>query len=170
MDELERLLEKLKDPDAWTRIEAVMALGNVRDVKGVPALIDALKDETWEVRFDAAEALGKIGDARAVPALIDALKDEYEFVRGSVAHALVEIVGEKEMDLSKVQASLLEFVNRKKDPDEREKAKRLAVLAYTNIANAVSERKGKEMPGEMLPARIKPPKKGLYRTRRVVNG
>jgi HEAT repeat protein len=96
MDEIDRLIVKLGDPDPEVRSSAAWRLGVIKDARPFPALVEALKDEEWGVRKGAAEALGKIGEANsassevaeAVPALIEALKDENIGVRRDVVDAL----------------------------------------------------------------------------------
>ena len=70
---------------------AELALGEIRDVNAVEALIVALKDEEWIIRQGAAEALGKIQDVRAVEPLIKALDDENQRVREAANKALEKL-------------------------------------------------------------------------------
>jgi hypothetical protein len=81
---------------------------------------------------------------------------------------LAEIAGRTEVDLDKVRESLQEFVDKEKDPDRRENVRGWASLTYVKIAKAVSERKKLQMGGVLSTGKIKPPKKGMYRTRRAV--
>ncbi len=83
------LLNYLKDGDEHVQRTATRALGVIKDVSAVPALIEYLKDKN--VRLHAAEALGWIGDRSAVPALLKDLNDEDKQVRCSAAWALGEI-------------------------------------------------------------------------------
>ena len=86
----ERLVERLKDQDAFVRVEAAQALAALPPAPEIMAPIwekvfqDA--DETTVVH--ALDALAALGPA-AVPRLIDALK--YEKVRGQVAYILGKI-------------------------------------------------------------------------------
>ncbi|MHA1521420.1 MAG: HEAT repeat domain-containing protein [Promethearchaeota archaeon] len=74
-------------------VGAIKALGNLRDPKGVPALIRALDDEAdGNVRCAACLALGKIKDNSAVPALIELLaREKYWYVRRDAIKALMKI-------------------------------------------------------------------------------
>lgn len=66
-----------------------VALGNIRDLQAVPALIGALHDYEPLVRGHAAWALGRIGGAQAKAALQDALQsEEHEEVRKEILCAL----------------------------------------------------------------------------------
>ncbi|MHA1511589.1 MAG: HEAT repeat domain-containing protein, partial [Promethearchaeota archaeon] len=75
-------------------VEAIKALGKIKDPKGLPVLIEALKDESdGAVRCAAALAMGKIKDKSAVPYLITALDDKYWYVRRDAAKALSKLKG-----------------------------------------------------------------------------
>jgi HEAT repeat protein len=82
------LLNTLKNKDPNVRMNAILALGEIRNVQAVEPLISALKDKDPGVRTRAAEALMKIPDNRAVEPLIIALKDEYPGVRMNAALAM----------------------------------------------------------------------------------
>jgi HEAT repeat protein len=73
------------------RWKAAEALGSIRDVAAVPALVKALVDRSDAVRYCAAQALGSIGDVSAVPALIEALKDRSANVRCQAVQSLGEL-------------------------------------------------------------------------------
>jgi HEAT repeat protein len=160
------LIDKLRDKNDTVRGVAARSLGDIKERKAVPGLIGLLRDNDTKVRWETAHALGKIEDARAVPGLIGLLKgtDAEVWV---ATNALVSIAKKEDVDLREVRGWLSEIV----DKEEPQKIKRRALSAYVQIAKAVSERKESNMPGEMLPARIKPKKPGIYRTamRRAVN-
>jgi HEAT repeat protein len=86
------LIEKLKSPEALTRLKAVRTLpersGDAAQI--VPALIEALKDEDEDVRRGAAFGLGSFGEQarQAIPALQAALRDRDSSVRKAAAVAL----------------------------------------------------------------------------------
>ncbi len=66
-----------------------VALGNIGDVRAVPALIGALHDDESLIRSHAAWALGQIGGEEAIQALRDAFNSEEEReVRKEIAYAL----------------------------------------------------------------------------------
>jgi len=70
----------------------IAALGKLRDVRAVPALIAHLPDVL--TRLEVVQALGEIGDASAEPVLVERLKsDEYVPVRVAAAHALARMGG-----------------------------------------------------------------------------
>ena len=89
-DEVDTLIQKLKDNDKYVRRYAAEALGNIEDARKVEPLIAALKDKDSFVRWKAVEALWDIKDARAVEPLIAALKDKDKNVRCGAAYALGE--------------------------------------------------------------------------------
>ena len=96
-DKVKLLIKDLKNPDAFVRSEAVLALGKIGE-KAVPALIEALKDTDKYVRLHATRALGKIGQGASpevlkliIPALTEALKDTDKYVRLHATRALERI-------------------------------------------------------------------------------
>lgn len=84
---------KNKNETPQVRREAIEALGILKDVRSVEALIQALSDPTPGVRARAASALGLIGDKRAIDPLIGCLKDE-AFVKSKAAESLSKITGQ----------------------------------------------------------------------------
>ena len=68
-DEVPDLLEKVADPDASVRKDAIDKLGKLRDSRAVEAIIGALKDADEKVRTMAVRSLGLIADIRAVKPL-----------------------------------------------------------------------------------------------------
>ena len=60
-DDVERLIDQLRDRDKYVRGNATVALGRIGDTRAVEPLIKALEDEDSGVRWTAAVALGKIG-------------------------------------------------------------------------------------------------------------
>lgn len=92
-DEVERLINDLKDESWQIRWYAAQALGEIKNPRAVEPLAVALKDKNVYVRAMAAWALGEIKDRRAVKPLIDALSDQIKDVRKKAALALQEITG-----------------------------------------------------------------------------
>jgi HEAT repeat protein len=94
-DAVPKLVESLRDKDAFVRCEAAEDLGQVgrsaRDA--LPALRLALADSDAHVRVSAALALARIDkeDRQAVPALLAALEHKDEEVRTRAAGALAEL-------------------------------------------------------------------------------
>jgi HEAT repeat protein len=87
-----RLVTLLTDPDAWVRMAAARALGEVHNRSAVPALISTLSDADGHVRELAVWALSELKDKRAVAALCSVLlSDARAEVRGGAAEALGEI-------------------------------------------------------------------------------
>ena len=87
------LVRALRDPDAFLRVNAALALGELRGPRpefagiGRP-LMDALGDESAQVRAMAASALGRQKEPDAVAALAGLLDDESELVRKTAAAVL----------------------------------------------------------------------------------
>jgi hypothetical protein len=90
--EVDRWIERLKDPNAGIAFSATMELGELGDPRAVPPLIDALKGHRdYFVRLGAATALGMLLALDAVPALIEALDDKEDLVRAAANQSLIAI-------------------------------------------------------------------------------
>ena len=87
-----QLITLLGDTDAWVRMAAARAIGEVRDGRATETLIATLSDADWRVRRLAAWALNEMKEKRAVAALCQSLLgDSHAEVRGAAAEALGEI-------------------------------------------------------------------------------
>lgn len=90
------VVNRLDDPDAEVRLEAVRALGRIKSAEAVHALLTRLGDPTSPVRMEAARALGHIRDRQAVPFLISALENsQSEEFEEACVQALGEIGGQE---------------------------------------------------------------------------
>ncbi len=88
-DEMEYLLESLRDEDPHVRVFTINSIvDNSNNKSAIPSLIKCLFDEASEVRSRAAWALGKIEATEALDELVKALDDSDWRVRKSVARAL----------------------------------------------------------------------------------
>ena len=87
-----QLITLLGDSDAWVRMAAARALGEVRDERALTRLVATLSDDNWRVRELAVWALSEMKDDRAVTALCSVLlSDARVEVRRGAAEALGEI-------------------------------------------------------------------------------
>ena len=98
--DIDGLIKALKHSDTVVRMDAAIALGEIRNIRAVEPLIDALKD-TEIVRWEAVWALGEIGDKRAVGPLINLLKDSDTNVRWDAAESLRKIRDPRGLDALK---------------------------------------------------------------------
>ena len=80
------LLKVLKENEL-IRTETVVALGNLKDPRAVPAMVQLPSSYSEELRSNAAEALRKIGPP-AVPAVLVAAKAPDPIVRAGAVRAL----------------------------------------------------------------------------------
>jgi len=88
-NQVEALINALKDKDEIVRASAAISLGNLHAEQAVQPLIEALQDEVADVRGHAAHALGSCGsNEEIVEPLIPLLKDENDGVRLWTAYAL----------------------------------------------------------------------------------
>ena len=88
--ELIRVVDDLGRDDKL-RAFAAVALGGIKDKRGVPPLIASLSDVSHEVVAEGAAALGQIGDSRAVEPLIPLLTHKDQSVAASAAKSLAQI-------------------------------------------------------------------------------
>lgn len=89
-EDVKSLKKKLSDERPYIRWRTARALGQIKDIHAIRALITILKDRNLNVRMKAAEELIKIGKP-AVEPLIAALKGENPYVREFAAVTLGEI-------------------------------------------------------------------------------
>ena len=85
----------LKQLEGSGRAEAVTALGKLKDVRAVSALVSVLHDPDWQVRMNAATALGPIGGPEQAPQLETLLEDEVNVVREWAARSLEMMTGKR---------------------------------------------------------------------------
>ncbi|MEW6749281.1 MAG: HEAT repeat domain-containing protein [Candidatus Micrarchaeota archaeon] len=159
------LIEALDNEDSDIRRIAVRALGKIRDPRSIGPLIRMLGDPEYDIIEAASEALAKHGEA-AVPPLIDALYTDDWDVQDGAAKALIELAKTTDIDLSRLAEALQNaFGDMKKKGDrlEGQLKREWALSTYKTIAESMKKRKQKEMPEELLPAKIKKPEKGIYR-------
>ena len=170
MDEVEKLIERLKNEGVRARRIATEQLGEKRDARAVPALVEALKDEDLYIQWSAAWSLGKIGDASAVPALIGVLGDRNRNVRYYASLALGKIVEKCETieDLKKFEEMFEEFLSTLK---EGYHDKKIIIDVQTKVAkwtSRIAKKKDNLIPERdlLLTDKPKPPKKGngVYQT------
>lgn len=124
---LEILLQKLKDPDPFVRVEAVQALGEIQSEEALLPVCSCLNDENLYVRAYAAEAVGKIGHVDtsfALLRLISSLDDPSPYVRAMMLVALGELQDERAL------APIRQLLN-----DEDESVREMAAWAIANIEN-----------------------------------
>ena len=121
-DDLDSLLESLKDEDSHVRIFTIDSIvDNQNNKKAVPTLIKMLSQDVQEVRTKIAWALGKIGELSAVESLVEALKDEYWEVRRNALRSLGEL-----MALDAIPA----IVKKLEDLNWEVRAESIVVLEY----------------------------------------
>jgi beta-lactamase regulating signal transducer with metallopeptidase domain len=110
-----QLIILLGDRDAWVRMAAGRAIGELRDDRAIETLIATLSDSDWRVRQMIAWALSEMKADRAVNALCAILlSDARAEVRRGAAEALGEIRSEAAL------ASLTQALN---DPESSVSAK-----------------------------------------------
>ena len=92
--EVDRWIERLKDPDNGLSFSATYKLKDLKDLRAVPPLIETLKlHKDYYTRLGAATALGELHACDAVAALVDALDDREDLVQTAAGEALTTITG-----------------------------------------------------------------------------
>lgn len=117
---LDPLVKALKHRDANVAQEAIVALGNLRDVRALPELLPFLAEDSW-LQLAAIEAVGKLGSTEAVEDLEYLLPNEV--LAPMVEEALARIGG-----LQAVMALARHWVARGKDADVQVTLQRLAEM------------------------------------------
>jgi HEAT repeat protein len=84
------LIEALQDRDGQVPVRAAEALGRLRVVRAVPALMTALKDKEEYIRWAAADALAQLGEP-AVEPLVALLRDPNPVMRDVAIRTLGKI-------------------------------------------------------------------------------
>lgn len=94
---VEPLIKALGDTDWGVRVDAIFALGRMKDLsaEAIPDIIKTLKDEDETVRLTAAKILGEFEDPIAVDPLCDLLNDKNERVKTSAIVSLGILGDEK---------------------------------------------------------------------------
>jgi HEAT repeat protein len=101
VDQNQQLTEMLKTEGMRyhdVQINAIKALGEIKDETAVGGLVAELSDDTGYIRCAIALSLGKIGSNKAVPALIEALNDKIWYMRRDSAIALGQIADPRATD------------------------------------------------------------------------
>jgi len=97
-EELNRLLELLRDKDPVKRWRAAKKLSDFDNDRARRALIQVLmEDPDWRVRFSAAESLGRVGGKKAIEALYEAVMEDSswevrEIARSNLERILDEVI------------------------------------------------------------------------------
>jgi len=176
------LVHALASEHPTVRMNAAEALGclfisHIDDcdrVAAVSALVQIFEnDGDRRVRMQAARAVSNTTCAGVTCTLIRALDDADPNIRILVSNLLVKQVSSIESDLSLVQKTLEGFVNGRRkagDPAIIKEAEKEASEHYIKIAEAFRKSKNRVLicaDGEMLEARLKPPKSrrdsGMFR-------
>lgn len=122
----EALLKTLKDDNKLVRIQAVYALGNLKDLHSVTQIVELLDNDQWsQMKSACCSALGNIGDSFAVESLLTALNNSSENVRYSAANALGRI-----KDTRAVEPHLIAMLS---DPEIRVRS--IAAVALGSIGD-----------------------------------
>lgn len=86
------LLVAAKNPDAYTRASAVLALGGIQDPTAQAAALAAMRDSSSYVRIAAATALRTWPSANAIDAMLAALDDPDGRVCDAAVRTLADII------------------------------------------------------------------------------
>ncbi|MEW5820753.1 MAG: HEAT repeat domain-containing protein [Cyanobacteriota bacterium] len=103
-----RLLDKKNNK--LIRLEAVIALGKIKDKNAVDPLLKLLYYEPFEIRVSTIKSLALIGSSTVIPNFINTLNDKDPRIRIATAEALV-ILGDKR--------SIIHLEGIRLDPDEK---------------------------------------------------
>ncbi len=125
----EALSATLTDPSGDVRIQTMLALGELRDIRAIPLLLDLFRKSDYP--SIAAQALSSFGDDnRITETIITALQDEDPFIRRCAASAIET----GEIDDERVAKPLVALL-KDDDPTVREAAAR--ALGHITSQSAV---------------------------------
>ena len=93
---IREVLDRLDDPEAEIREEAVRALARIGSEEARLALEARLADPGSDLRVEAARAIGRLGDLDSLPALESALRDGDPVLRAACAGAIASLSGRAE--------------------------------------------------------------------------
>ena len=146
--------------NAWeVRREATRSLAGVNNFRAIAALVRALGDDNNSVAFWASQSLITTGKS-AVRALMGALKNDNPMVQFRAAHSLGKI---GDVDLEEVRSALRKFIERKMD---KKSAMKDAAECYHELCITLGGKREKiNMPGEVIQAKLRPPKGRVFRRR-----
>lgn len=88
---LDRLLSAADSKNDYIRRAGIIALGSLKDRRGMRVLTKALTEKNDLIRWSAVLSLGHIADKGAIPYLLKMLRDRDDFVRAGATWALGEI-------------------------------------------------------------------------------
>ncbi|MHC5009861.1 MAG: HEAT repeat domain-containing protein [Planctomycetota bacterium] len=95
--EVDRWIERLRDPNENIRFSATLELGRLKSLRATEPLLGVLKgDRDFYVRLGAATALGDIRACDAVPALIDRLNDDKDALVRTAANDALRLITEEQ--------------------------------------------------------------------------
>lgn len=122
MDNIQRLVAELRDPDEMIRRNAAEDLGDYRTTEAVFALAEALNDSSRGVSEAAAESLVMIGTEKVVHVVVPLLASENTFLRNyakeilaqlgeTAVPSLIESLNNEDRDVRKFAIDALEEIN-----------------------------------------------------------
>jgi len=89
---VEALIEIINEShDKDLRIEAITALGSIRDPRSIGALTKALNSDSWIERETAVKSLARLRDHLVVQPIVSTLNDENKFVRDTAHKSLIQV-------------------------------------------------------------------------------
>jgi HEAT repeat protein len=90
-DTFDSLIELTDDDEAEIRMQAALALGNLKDRRAIATLSKMLKDADLNVRYHAIEALGKLKASETVNALAEIAESDDFFLAFPALEAIATI-------------------------------------------------------------------------------
>ncbi len=129
------LVANLKSPNAKTRQQAAVELGQSRRREAVAPLTGLVRDPEPKVRLEMVRSLRQLRDLGAVPTLVTSLQDGEARIREEVVGSLVEMYTERERS-----TAIDRFLEVFSDEDER-----AALPLYSPVDPAVYEALGRAL-------------------------
>ncbi len=89
VEALIKIINESHDKDL--RIEAIAALGSIRDPRAIGALTKALESDSWVERETAVKSLARLKDHMVINPIVSMLNDENQFVRETARKSLLQV-------------------------------------------------------------------------------
>lgn len=116
------------------RLEAITALGTIRDPRAIGALSKALESDSWIERETAVKSLGNLRDHLAIEPLVSALDDDNRFVRDSAHKSLLKV--SSSLGKKKDPRVIRHLMNAIRDTDDN--ARKSSIEAFRLAINELS--------------------------------
>ena len=131
---VEPLIKRLKDTDPWVRLNALWALGEIKDVKAVLPIIQVLKDDAdWRNKYVQQEALIAFGKLELEQLDWDLKSSVIETLQKKVHDPFLRLRIIKVLGKLRAYEAVNIFLEAQNDPDENIRSLALKILSKNGL-------------------------------------